>query len=158
MVFLLILLTMPILEIFTFIATIEEIGFLNAFFLCILTAVIGVALVQKQGLDTLTRGQRALNDGLFPAQELFDGLCLFVAGACLIVPGFITDTIGFLLLVPPVRKIVQDYVLRHMDVKIHAASASYGRGPAGDVVEGTFERVDEPAPGGDETPRIDRRP
>ena len=61
MVFLLILLTMPILEIFTFIATIEEIGFLNAFFLCILTAVIDVALVQKQGLDTLTRGQRALN-------------------------------------------------------------------------------------------------
>lgn len=161
---LVIFILLPLLEIFTFVVAIDEIGFLNSFLLCILTAFIGVALVQKQGFDTLMRGRRELDQGGFPAQELFDGLCLFLAGAFFIVPGFITDGLGLLLLVPAVRGWLQAYALAHMNVGVASAHTAYhytdpaGPPPRSDTIEGTYERVDEPDDeAGDDAERLDHR-
>jgi UPF0716 protein FxsA len=145
MVFLFIFIILPLLEIFTFIGVIDEIGFITTFLLCVLSAMVGITLVQKQGFDTIRRAQLDLNDGNFPAQELFNGLCLFIAGALLIIPGFITDAMAFALLIPPVREWLKTYAVRHMDVRVQTAGYSYSERPVdnGNILEGTYERVDE---------------
>ena len=68
-----------------------------------LTAVIGVALLKRQGLATLTRAGTRLAAGEWPAREVAEGLLLAIAGALLVTPGFVTDAIGFSLLAPVVR-------------------------------------------------------
>ena len=68
------------------------------------TAVVGVALLRRQGLATLTRGQQKLAAGQLPAAEMAEGLLLAVAGPLLLTPGFITDAAGFALLIPAVRR------------------------------------------------------
>lgn len=156
MVFLGLFIVLPLLEIFTFIAVIDEIGFIRTFLLCILSAVAGIMLAQKQGFDTLVRARRDVDTGHFPAQELFDGLCLFIAGGLLVIPGFISDAMAFALLIPQVRAWLKNYAISHMDVQVRAAGYSYSepRYDNGNVLEGTYERVDdEDSPG-----KIDHRP
>lgn len=104
----------PILEIIVFIQAGQLIGLWPTVAGVVLTAVIGAALVRHQGLSTIASAQRSLNEGRFPVEEVFDGLCLVLAGAFLITPGFVTDTVGFLLLVPPLRAALRHGLARHM--------------------------------------------
>jgi UPF0716 protein FxsA len=67
------------------------------------TAIIGGALIRAQGLATMDRARRSLDQGQAPVHEAFTGICLLLAGALLMTPGFLTDSVGFLLLIPPVR-------------------------------------------------------
>ena len=85
--------------------------------LVMLTAVIGVALLKRQGLATLTRGMGRLEQGQVPAQEMAEGLLLAVAGALLITPGFVTDAVGFTLLFPPTRKLIALQLISKVDVQ-----------------------------------------
>ena len=94
----------PIAEIFLLIRVGGEIGAIPTIGLVILTAVVGAALIRMQGFATLARAQASMEKSEMPVGALFDGLCLLVAGALLLTPGFVTDTIGFLLLIPPFRK------------------------------------------------------
>ncbi len=144
-IFLGLFLMLPVLEIATFIAVGSEIGVLGTLALCILSAAAGWMIVQKQGIDTLFRGRAAMEEGHFPGKAMFDGLCIALAGALLILPGFVSDAIGFALLVPPVRDLLRRFMASHMDVRVetNSYSASAYR-PDGGVVEGTYERVDEP--------------
>ena len=80
------------------------IGIAPTLVMIVLTAVIGVSLLRQQGLSTLYKAQEKMNQGQIPAMEMVEGIMLAVAGALLITPGFFTDTIGFLLLVPPLRR------------------------------------------------------
>lgn len=89
-----------------------------------LTAVIGVFLLKKQGLATLTRGMARLNSGEIPAQEMAEGLLLAISGALLVTPGFITDTVGFLLLLPPCRAIIARFILSRVELQT-ASSAHF---------------------------------
>ena len=84
--------------------------------LVMITAVIGVALLRIQGLATLTRGVSRLNRGELPAREMVEGLLLAVAGALLLTPGFITDAVGFVLLAPPSRQRIAQYVLSRVRI------------------------------------------
>ena len=84
--------------------------------LVMITAVIGVALLRIQGLATLTRGVSRLNKGELPAREMVEGLLLAVAGALLLTPGFITDAVGFVLLAPPSRQLIAQYVLSRVRI------------------------------------------
>ena len=96
----------PILEISVFISVGEEIGLNWTLAIVILTAVTGTWMMKRQGLKTLFRLQSQLNQGQLPLREVFDGFCLLLAGAFLLTPGFVTDGVGFLLLMlmskPPV--------------------------------------------------------
>lgn len=80
--------------------------------LALATALIGSYLVRLSGLPVLRRLKERLSRGELPGRELSDGALILVAGAFLISPGFITDTLGFLLLVPPVRDFIYRMVGR----------------------------------------------
>lgn len=93
----------PIIEIAVFIQVGKVLDVWPTIALVLLTAVGGVALLRAQGLATLRRAQASVERGEAPLREVFDGACLLVAGILLLTPGFVTDTVGLLLFLPPVR-------------------------------------------------------
>lgn len=133
---------LPALEIATFIVVGDAIGVFATLLLCVFSAVAGVMIVQKQGIDTLFRGREALEAGRFPGQAMFDGFCIVAAGALLILPGFVSDAAGFALLVPAVRDGLRRWLGRNADITVETYGATYAsRDPS--VVDGTFERIDD---------------
>lgn len=134
------------MEVYVFLQAGRHIGLLDTLLLCILTAVIGSFLVRKQGLETLLRGRASMMNGQLPVSEMFHGFCIVIAGALLITPGFVTDTIGFLLLIPPVRDLLRTYLSKHFDGVVE--TQTYRRRDDG-VIEGEYRRVDEPDNGRD---------
>lgn len=100
----LLFITLPLLELYVLIKVGSGIGGLPTIALCLLTAAIGGLLIRWQGMSTLFDAQRRLARGEIPAEHGFHGLLIALAGILLFTPGFITDTIGFLLLIPPFRQ------------------------------------------------------
>ena len=96
-------LLVPIVEIFLLIHVGGIIGAAWTILLVVLTAVIGVRLLKIQGVSTLKRAQNKMQTGQMPAQEMLEGMGLVVAGAFLLTPGFFTDAVGLLLLLPLTR-------------------------------------------------------
>lgn len=101
---LILLLTVPLVEIFVLIEVGQSIGTGMTVFLVIFTAVLGAWLLRWQGLHTLARVQASMHRGQLPAVELIEGLILVITGALLLTPGFVTDVIGFACLVPAIRR------------------------------------------------------
>ena len=92
-----------LIEIYTIIQVGEVIGGFNTILLIIITAGIGSFLVKQQGLQTLQNAQMKVQSGQTPSQELAGGIIIFISGILLLTPGFITDGIGILGLIPMVR-------------------------------------------------------
>lgn len=101
--FLLLFVGTPLIELYFLLKVGSIIGALPTILLSILTAVIGGYLVRRQGLSVLMRVRAMLDQGVMPALEVLDGAILLLCGFSLLLPGFVTDAIGFLLLVPPFR-------------------------------------------------------
>lgn len=97
----------PIVEIGLFIVVGGRIGILATLAVVIVTAIIGASLVSRQGRGELARARRTIMSGSFPGRELAHGAMILVAGALLLTPGFLTDAIGFSLLVPAIRETVR---------------------------------------------------
>jgi UPF0716 protein FxsA len=93
-------------------------GFFATFLLCALTGIAGGALVRHQGLRTLTEIQRSLQRGKVPAEEIVSGFMLLLIGAFLIMPGFITDTLGLLLLIPPLRRFFVRFLIARFRMRV----------------------------------------
>lgn len=151
----LLLVAVPIVEIALFIEVGGWIGLWPTIAIVVLTAVAGTALLRAQGLAALSEVQEELRSGGNPAPALAHGALILVAGLLLLTPGFFTDTVGFLLLVPPLRAAVIRFLGRRV-TEVHARTGSgrgtgggAGRGPAGPgTVEGEYEVVEpEDAPG-----------
>lgn len=102
----LLFLAMPIVEMYLLIQVGGWIGALPTIGLVALTAMVGMALLRQQGFATLLRGQQRMAEGQLPAQELMEGFALAVGGALLLTPGFVTDAVGFSLLLPPTRRLL----------------------------------------------------
>jgi len=96
----------PLIEIYLLIEVGGVIGAIPTIFAVVFTAVLGVWLLRIQGFSTLRRVQQTTAQGGVPAIELLEGAMLLVAGALLLTPGFFTDTIGFLCLVPSLRRVM----------------------------------------------------
>lgn len=128
--FLLFLLT-PLIEIAVFIQVGGVIGLWPTLAVVVITAVLGAALWRAQGLATWARAQEALNRGELPMREVTDGAFLLVAGALLLTPGFVTDSIGFLLFVPPFRHWLAGIVFRHLRSRMHVHVVNEPGGPGG---------------------------
>lgn len=92
------------LEIAVFALVAGTIGFFTALILCFLAGLVGVYLVQQQGLDLLMNLRASFDRGEVPMDNAFDAACIMAAGILMIVPGFTSDVVGFALLVPAVRK------------------------------------------------------
>ena len=99
----------PIIEISIFILIGSEIGVLNTIAIILLTALVGIYLVRKQGLSLLFNAQRNMAQGIFPTQEIKGGIFLLVSGLLLITPGFFTDCFGFAMFLKPVQDFVSQY-------------------------------------------------
>ncbi len=82
----------------------EVFGAFNTVFLVVLTAIIGGVMVRQQGFSTMMRMRETAARGETPALEMIESGVLLLCGVMLLLPGFLTDTLGFLLLVPPLRK------------------------------------------------------
>ena len=111
----LIFLAFPFIELALFVFVSTHIGFWMAVGLCILTALAGSALVRFQGFQTLFALRSATDRGKMPLNEIFDGFCLAVAGVLLITPGFLSDALGFLLLIPAFRNVLRRYISARTD-------------------------------------------
>ncbi len=147
------LIAAPLAEIYVFIEVGERIGALSTILAIVLTALIGTFLLRLQGLQTLARARQQMDRGELPARALFDGLCLLMAGALLLVPGFITDVIGFLLFAPPLRNLIyrrlaHRFEQRGFSGQFHTGSGAGAgrnrRGPGGVIIDGEFEEVGDP--------------
>ncbi len=108
----LLFLLVPLVEIWFLIQVGRVIGAGWTVFFVVFTAVLGAALLRAQGLTTLQRVQASLEAGRLPAAELLEGLLLLLAGALLLTPGFVTDALGFLLLLPPLRRQMAKWLIR----------------------------------------------
>ena len=108
---LLLFIFVPLIELYFIIKVGGAIGAFWTVLLVILTAVIGVNLLRVQGMSTLIRAQRNMAQGQVPAMEMMEGVALAVAGVLLITPGFITDSIGFLCLIPASRQAIIRYLM-----------------------------------------------
>ena len=122
---LVVLVTLGALEIFVFVQVGEWIGYGSAILALIVVSLVGVWLVKREGLGTWRRAQAQLRAGEVPAAEAVDGALIAGAGLLLIVPGFITDGIGLLLLLPPLRWPARRWVRTHRFVR--TGNAVYGR-------------------------------
>ena len=110
--FFLIFICLPALEIYLLIEIGGQVGALNTVALIFLTAIIGLYFAKHQGLQTLKTGMINLYQNKVPIYEMMSGASIALAAFLLIVPGFFTDLVGFLLLVPFTRKIVFNLTLR----------------------------------------------
>ena len=103
-----------VVEISVIIQVGQWIGFLNTVGLLLLVSLLGAWLVKRQGLGVMTRIREQRSAGRLPATEAFDGALILVAGVLLVIPGFVTDALGLLLLVPPIRAVVRRFVSRRV--------------------------------------------
>jgi|HigsolmetaAR203D_1030402.scaffolds.fasta_scaffold00104_27 UPF0716 protein FxsA len=147
---LLALLVLPIAEIAVFIQVGDLIGLWPTVLGVVLTAFLGAAILRRQGMRTLQDSQNALRRDESPVRQLFHGFCLFLAGALLLVPGFITDAIGLLLLIPPVRDVLGrwlwEVLRRNASVTVSMQGVRSGGPRRGStIIEGEYREVD-PAP------------
>ena len=97
------LVILPIIELWIILKVGSVVGTWAAIFLILLTAALGAAMLRKQGFSTLLRARQKMQAGQMPAREMAEGLMLALSGALMLTPGFVTDAIGFFLLVPQVR-------------------------------------------------------
>ena len=126
---LLLFMLIPIVEMWILIEVGGWIGALPTIGLVVLTATIGLSLLKQQGLSTLLRARRKMDEGAIPASELVSGVMIAVGGALLLTPGFVTDALGFAILIPQTRQWLLFKLIDRYRDKI--------------VIEGEFHRVDE---------------
>ena len=107
----------PIIEIYLLIEIGSMFGALTAVALVILTGFLGAFLARMQGLKTLYRIQESLREGRIPSGELLDALLIVIAGLVLLTPGFLTDSAGFLLLIPATRNAIKNWLRRQIELR-----------------------------------------
>ncbi len=113
----------PIAEIFVLLAAGDAFGIWPVVGACIFTAVLGGILLKSQGAAALLKAQRTIREGKVPVESVVDGVLLAISAPFLMTPGFLTDIVGFSLLVPPVRQWIGRYALRRLKQKIDKGEA-----------------------------------
>ncbi|MCW4440107.1 FxsA family protein [Vibrio splendidus] len=163
-ILLLLFIFVPIIEIGLFIQVGGFLGLWPTIALVLITAFVGASLVRSQGIQTLMSVQGRLQQGEMPAQQILEGVMLAVAGVLLLTPGFMTDALGMLVLLPAPRamiakKMMEKMVVTNMSGGFHAGGqAGFGQNPFGqdpfnrdpsdqskdgNTFEGEFEKKDD---------------
>ncbi|WP_428608508.1 FxsA family protein [Sedimenticola sp.] len=134
----------PLVELYFLIEVGSQIGALPTIFLTVFTAVLGGALVRLQGFSTAMRVRAGMDRGEMPAIEMLEGVVLLLSGILLLLPGFFTDIVGFLCLVPPVRRAMIVWFLKRSGTLRPAPGAESQPPPETHrVIEGEYRRDDE---------------
>ncbi|MPS33464.1 MULTISPECIES: FxsA family protein [unclassified Salinivibrio] len=161
-ILLLLFILVPVIEIGLFIQVGGWLGLWPTLALVLITAFVGASLVRSQGLMTLASVQDRLNRGELPAQQILEGVMLAVAGVLLLTPGFMTDAMGMLVLLPGPRAALAKQVMKRVTVSQASFSQGNfhqggnaqgpfgedpfrrgGRGEDGNTFEGEYERKDD---------------
>jgi UPF0716 protein FxsA len=116
----LLLIVVPIAELYVIIQVGHVLGVVNTLALLVLISFTGAWLMKREGLTTWRRAQRQVDAGVVPGKELVDGALIVLAGALLVAPGFITDALGLLLLLPPVRAGVRSFSRRRLQRRVYS--------------------------------------
>lgn len=118
MKFLVLFVVVPLIELYVLIEVGGQIGAFTTILLIIGTAILGATLMRNQGLMTMQKAQQALADGgEAPQQEMIEGVMIFIGGLFLLLPGFITDVLGLLFLIPPLRRRLVNQFLQHRQTR-----------------------------------------
>jgi UPF0716 protein FxsA len=125
--FLLILIGVPVLEVFVFIEVGRAIGWLLAVVLLLGTSLLGTRLVRIQGRSAIERVALAVSERRAPAGVVIDGALGFLGGLLLVMPGFVTDALGVLLMLPPTRAQARRWLSRHYSGRVMKFVARTGR-------------------------------
>ncbi|MDD8060158.1 MULTISPECIES: FxsA family protein [Shewanella] len=162
-ILLLIFVLVPVVELNVLIEVASSIGSWTTVGLVLFTAVVGVSLVRSQGLSTLMTVQQKLARGEAPGQEIVEGMMLAAAGVLLLIPGFVTDFIGLILLTPFTRAPIAKFLYKRMQLRVvtnGGFKGGFGPGQSpfgqsgpfggqnpfdqnGNTFDGDFERKDE---------------
>lgn len=111
-ILLLLLITIPAAEIGILLFSGKMIGVLPTVLMIIFTGILGAVLAKKQGLKTIRKANEQLQYGRVPGDEMMDGLCIVIGGIFLLTPGFLTDLLGILLLLPPTRSFMKPLMMK----------------------------------------------
>ncbi len=144
LLFLLLFVGVPLFELYWLIEVGSYLGAIPTIFLTVFTAVLGGLLVRMQGLATAIKVQKSMAMGEMPAIEMLEGVVLLACGFFLLLPGFFTDILGFLALVPSIRRwtivvflkraqIIQPPAQPHDDAEVHRPR----------IIEGEYRRDDD---------------
>lgn len=144
----LLLLALPLLEIAGFVLVGSEIGVLSTIGLVLLSAVLGSILLRVQGFGVMTRIRTEMEAGRDPSKELANGAMIVLAGILLVIPGFISDIVGILLFLPPVRALAWRFLSKRVRFTSDFSGFARRGGPAGgktiDLDEDDFSRQPNP--------------
>ncbi len=135
----------PLLELALLIEVGGRIGALPTIGLCLATAAVGGLLVRSQGGRVMATLKRQLDLGRLPVEEAFHGICILAAGLLLLTPGFVTDGIGFALLVPSLRRFLYEFLRRRVEVGIVDPGSHPGGGEP-PVIDVDYEEIEEDPP------------
>ncbi len=144
--FLAIFILVPIIEIWLFIQVDSIIGLWPTLASVVLTAVIGTWLLRQQGFAVLMQGRAALEKSQFPLEQVIHGVFLLIAGLLLLTPGFFTDAIGFICLVPPLRLAIAYGVWSKLKDHVHVVHPGMAQNPHGHDPRGPGQRRGDGGP------------
>jgi UPF0716 protein FxsA len=130
----------PILEIYLLIKVGSIIGGLTTILLVIVTAIIGTHLLRSQGIATLQKVQTTLQQGQMPTEALLEGIFIILGGALLLTPGFFTDAVGFICLIPILRQSLVSWLRKRIQLTPSSFSQSSPKSPF--TIEGDYRRED----------------
>ena len=137
----------PIIEVILFITIGKYIGLWNTILIIIITGIIGAILVKSQGISTLKKGLEEIKSNKIPMLPMIEGVAIVIAGAFLLTPGFLTDTLGAILLIPPLRlKIVEfviEYLKKSFTLKSNFTGYTENENKDKKVYEGKYEEIKE---------------
>jgi UPF0716 protein FxsA len=134
----------PMVEIYFLIQVGGLIGAIPTIALVVFTALLGAMLLRLQGWATLQRTRMSMAEGRVPALEVLEGVLLVFAGALLLTPGFVTDIIGFLLLVPPLRQMLIRWFISKSDIHMQPPTGGpQSRHHDPHTIEGEYRRDDD---------------
>jgi UPF0716 protein FxsA len=141
----LLFLALPVAELYVILKVGDSIGILWTLLLLAADSILGTLLLRAQGRTVWRRFNAALSEGRVPHREVMDGVLVIFGGAFLITPGFITDVVGILLLLPPSRAVIRRLVVRRLGRQVAAGTTGGGRrGRRHFDVEGSASEYDVP--------------
>ena len=108
----------PLIEIAIFISIGSEIGVLNTIAIILITALVGIFLVRRQGINLLFNAQKNMSQGIMPTEEIKGGIFLLISGLLLITPGFFTDCIGFAMFLKPVQNFLSQQARNYFNSRL----------------------------------------
>ncbi|PPR34862.1 MAG: hypothetical protein CFH26_00136 [Alphaproteobacteria bacterium MarineAlpha6_Bin4] len=135
--FFLFFIAIPIMEVILFITVGKHIGLWNTILIIIVTGIIGAILVKSQGISIINKAMEELKSNKMPILSIFEGIAILVAGAFLLTPGFLTDTLGGLLLIPKTRNILIEYIISFLKKRANFKDKE------NKIFEGDYEEVDD---------------